>query len=135
VIGFDTFNEPTTGYISLSRLDTVGFLKNGIMPTYFESMVAGAGNTLEVSRYKFELTGPKEVEKIKLNPNKLSVWKNPALDIWQQAGVWGYDAEHKPVILKNDYFKIRNGYEVDFSEDYFKGISKNPTKLSVNFVS
>ena len=120
VIGFDTFNEPTTGYISLSRLDTVGFLKNGIMPTYFESMVAGAGNTLEVSRYKFELTGPKEVEKIKLNPNKLSVWKNPALDIWQQAGVWGYDAEHKPVILKNDYFKIRNGYEVDFSEDYFK---------------
>ncbi|MFM7430636.1 MAG: cellulase family glycosylhydrolase, partial [Flammeovirgaceae bacterium] len=123
VIGFDTFNEPTTGYISLSRLDTVGFLKNGIMPTYFEGMVAGAGNTIEVSRYKFELTGPKEIEKIKLNPNKLSVWKNPALDIWQQAGVWGYDAEHKPVILKNDYFKIRNGHEVDFSEDYFKSFA------------
>lgn len=120
VIGFDTFNEPSVGYIGIPRLDTLGFLKNGIMPTYFEGMVAGAGNTLEVSRYKFELTGPKEVEKIKLNPNKLSVWKNPVQDIWQQAGVWGYDAENKPLLLKNDYFKIRNGRKVDFSEDYFK---------------
>ena len=120
VIGFDTLNEPSVGYIGTTRLDSLGFLKNGVMPTYFEGMVAGAGNTIEVSRYKFELTGPKEAEKIKLNPNKLSVWKNSALDIWQQAGVWGYEAEHKPVILKNDYFNIRNGHEVDFSEDYFK---------------
>jgi Glycoside hydrolase family 5 C-terminal domain/Cellulase (glycosyl hydrolase family 5) len=120
VIGFDTFNEPSTGYIGVTRLDSLGLLKNGLQPTHFDGMVAGAGNTVEVGRYKFELTGPKELEKVKLNLNKISVWKNPAQDIWQQAGVWGYEVEKKPVVLKNDYFKIRNGHRVDFSEDYFK---------------
>ncbi|NOS91362.1 MAG: cellulase family glycosylhydrolase [Cyclobacteriaceae bacterium] len=120
VIGFDTFNEPSTGYIGINDLDSLGLLKNGLMPTYFQGMVAGGGNTVEVGRYEFKLSGPTEVEKVKLNPNRLSAWKKSSPDIWQQAGVWGYDAEKKPVLLQPDYFKIRNGKRVNFTETYFK---------------
>lgn len=107
-------------YIGIAKLHTLGFLKNGVMPNYFDGMVAGGGNTVNVPRFKFSLTGPKELERVKLNPNKLSVWKNSKQDIWKQAGVWGYDKERKPVILNGDYIKIRNGQRVNFSEEYFK---------------
>lgn len=120
VIGFDTFNEPAIGYISYSNLDSLGPLKNGVMPTPFQGMVAGGGNTIEVGTYEFAITGPKELNKVQLNPSKISAWKDPSLDIWKNAGVWGNDDQGKPVLLKPDYFTVRNGGKVNFAETYFK---------------
>jgi hypothetical protein len=124
VVGFDTFNEPGVGYIGMSNLNAYGIIKNGTMPTPFEGMVLGDGNSLEVSRYEFALTGAQETGKILVNPNKFSAWKNAGHDIWKEAGVWGYDAQQKPKLLKPDYFKMVNGRGVDFSEDYFKPVAK-----------
>ncbi len=124
VVGFDTFNEPGVGYIGMSNLDEYGIIKNGTMPTPFEGMVLGDGNSLEVSRYEFALTGAQETGKILVNPNKFSAWKNGGHDIWKEAGVWSYDAQQRPELLKPDYFKIVNGRKVNFSEDYFKPFAK-----------
>jgi hypothetical protein len=124
VIGFDTFNEPSAGYIGMSDLNVYGVLKNGAMPTPFEGMMLGDGNSLEVKRFEFALTGAKEKEKIVVNPNKFYAWKNPSRDIWKEAGVWGYGIQQKPVLLKPDYFNVRRGKQVDFSEDYFKPFVK-----------
>jgi hypothetical protein len=120
VIGFDTFNEPGSGYIEIADLNSYGILINGVMPTYFQGMVAGAGNPVVTGRFQFRLLGSKETEKVILNPNKVSAWKNPENDIWLRNGVWGYDSSGKPVILKPDYFSEFRGKKVDFSEDYFK---------------
>ena len=120
VIGFDSFNEPGAGYIGRSDLNAFGPLINGLMPTPFEGMVLGAGNALEIEKYEFALTGSKRKGKVLMNPNKVSAWKIPANDIWRTAGVWGYDAQQKPVLLRPDYFSVLNGKPVDFSETYFK---------------
>ncbi len=120
VIGFDTFNEPSSGYIGIKDLNSYGELLNGIVPTYFQGMVAGGGNSVEVSRYKFELTGPKEVEKFMLNPLKKSAWNENKNDIWSNVGIWSYDNDGKPLISKPNYFFLRNGRKVDFNKDYYK---------------
>lgn len=118
VIGFDILNEPSAGYIGMPDLNAYGLLKNGIMPTPFEGMALGGGNSLEVDIYEFALTGPKVVGKELMNAHKFSTWKGA--DIWKEAGVWGYDELQKPVVLKPDYFTVVNGKTVDFSADYFK---------------
>ena len=118
MIGFDTFNEPGAGYIGMPDLNAHGLLKNGIMPTPFEGMALGGGNSLEVDIYEFALTGSKVVGRELMNPHKFSAWK--VADIWKEAGVWGYDKLQKPVVLRPDYFTIVNGKAVDFSADYFK---------------
>ncbi len=118
VIGFDTFNEPGAGYIGMRDLNAQGLLKSGIMPTPFEGMALGGANTLEVDSYEFALTGSRIIGKELINPHKFSAWKG--LDIWKEAGVWGYDEQQKPVLLKPDYFTMVNGKAVDFSADYFK---------------
>jgi len=120
VIGFDTFNEPGAGYIGMTDLNAFGLLKNGIMPTPFEGMVLGAGNALEVERYEFAFSGPKSKGRVLVNPKKFSSWKAPEMDIWKNAGVWNYDSQQKPTVLKPNYFSEIDGKRVDFSKDYFK---------------
>ncbi len=119
VIGFDTFNEPGAGYIGMADLNAFGLLKNGIMPTPFEGMVLGAGNSSEVDRYEFALTGSELKGKVLVNPNRFSAWKEAKKDIWKTAGVWGENTQGKPELLNPDYFSIVKGSKVDFSENYF----------------
>lgn len=120
VIGFDTFNEPSIGYIGIRDLNAYDILKNGTMPTPFEGMILGDGNTLEVKRFEFAFTGIREKENVLVNPNKFSAWENGGHDIWKEAGAWGYDSFNQPVLLKPNHFSVVNGKPVDFSEDYFK---------------
>jgi Glycoside hydrolase family 5 C-terminal domain/Cellulase (glycosyl hydrolase family 5) len=124
VIGFDTFNEPDAGYIGMKDLTAHGLIKKGTMPTPFQGMVLGDGNSLEIGRFEFALTGAKEKGKIIVNPNKFSAWKNSSHDSWKEARVWDYDIQQKPVLLKPNYFSVRKGKPVDFSEDYFKPFVK-----------
>lgn len=120
VIGFDTFNEPGSGYIGMSDLNANGQLVNGFMPTPFQGMVLGGGSALELVRYEFSITGSKKKEKLLINPGKLSAWKTAANDIWKTAGVWGYDAQQNGLLLKPTYFSVVKGKPVDFSAHYFK---------------
>ncbi len=124
VIGFDTFNEPGSGYIGMTDLNAFGLLKNGIMPTPFEGMVLGAGNAIEVDRYEFALTGSELKGKVLVNPNRFSVWKETKKDIWKTAGVWSENAQGKPELLNPDYFSIVKGSTVDFSENYFRPFAR-----------
>lgn len=124
VIGFDTFNEPGSGYIGMTDLNAFGLLKNGIMPTPFEGMVLGAGNAIEVDRYEFALTGSELKGKVLVNPNRFSVWKETKKDIWKTAGVWSENAQGKPELLNPDYFSIVKGSKVDFSENYFRPFAR-----------
>jgi hypothetical protein len=119
VIGFDTLNEPSAGYIGISNLDSLGLVRIGEMPTYFQGMIAGDGNVIEVSEWKFDM-GFKEGERKQINTGKVKVWNDNAVDIWQEHGVWKYDENKKPLLLKNDYFSVVNGKAVDFSTDHWK---------------
>ena len=120
VIGFDTFNEPSSGYIGLNDLNAYGQLLNGMVPTYFEGMVAGGGHEVEVSEYHFKPTGPKEIGKYKLNPTHNLAWEKKEKDLWFNAGIYSYDKNAKPVLIKPGYFASKNGKKVNFNNDYYK---------------
>jgi hypothetical protein len=120
VVGFDTFNEPSAGYIGLNKLDTLDILRIGTMPTYFEGMAAADGNAISVGVWELGFADFKEIKKETLNQKHLKAWQKDAKDIWQQHGVWGYDSNNKPMLLKPKYFAERNGKRVEFSKEYWK---------------
>ncbi len=123
VVGYDTLNEPSPGYVGLpdisKRLEAVKLLK-GITPTAFQAMAAGAGFPQKVDVFDLGLTGFVRTGKKILNPGSDSAWLNGAKDVWQQHNVWGLDKSGTPVILQPHYFSSVNGHPVDFYRDYFK---------------
>lgn len=117
VIGFDTLNEPSKGWIGIDDVDDSGkFYKVGYCPTPFQSMLLGSGIPQTVLKFEFEnIIGKKE-----LNQQKTNTWKNGSECIWKQHGVWDMDEKGNPVLLKPDYFSMVNGKKINFMEDYFK---------------
>ncbi|KAF9931267.1 hypothetical protein FBU30_010496 [Linnemannia zychae] len=62
VLGYDSWNEPTNGWIGLERLDILPEqhdMRQGDMPTPFQSLMLGEGMTVQnVATYALELVGP-----------------------------------------------------------------------------
>jgi hypothetical protein len=123
VVGYDTLNEPSPGYIGMpdisKRLEAVKLLK-GETPTAFQAMAAGAGFPQKVDVFDLGLTGFIKTGKKTLNPGGESAWLNGLEDVWQQHKVWGLDKSGTPVILQPQYFSEVDGHPVDFYRDYFR---------------
>jgi hypothetical protein len=114
VIGFDTLNEPGTGYVGkgldepLSRLPgpcwtpLSGLAVASGLPQHIAVM--GAGDT----------AGPD----ILVNEQGQSIWLPGKCDPFREAGVWDIDEHGQPVACKPDHFAARNGRPVDLERDY-----------------
>ncbi|CAG0930414.1 hypothetical protein TFLX_01724 [Thermoflexales bacterium] len=121
VVGFDSFNEPSLGYIGLRDLGRhPNILRNGAMPTPFEGMLLGAGHAREVSVYAMTLLGSLWRRKRLLNPQGVRAWREGYDCLWKQQGVWEVDAHGQPRLLKPDYFTRVNGQLIDPPNDYLK---------------
>jgi hypothetical protein len=121
VVGYDTINEPGTGYIGIQDLNTQsrGF-RVGDMPTPYQSMLLGAGYPQEVEVWEFRTRGPHQVGKRWLNSERKRVWLEGHDCIWQQHGVWDIGPQGEPVLLRPDYFFQVNNRPVNFNRDYVK---------------
>ena len=119
LIGFDTFNEPSAGWIGMN-LNGEGLLTLGDMPTPFQAMLLASGIPQKVKHYKLGLTGFKMDKKDWINQEKISIWKKGYQDIWAANGVWGINSQGKPVIRQPDYFIRANGHPIDFNQDFFR---------------
>ncbi|MBI2705419.1 MAG: cellulase family glycosylhydrolase [Actinobacteria bacterium] len=104
VLGYDSLNEPSTGYIGKAKrlLKGTRFMmrvKDDFTPwSPIEYLAAGDGHSIERDGRV-------------LNPEGLSVWR--AGCPWRRAGVWDLDAAGVPVLASESYFKARDGREVD----------------------
>ncbi|KAF9915322.1 hypothetical protein BX616_006408 [Lobosporangium transversale] len=62
VIGYDSWNEPSCGWIGLERLDVLSEehdMRQGDMPTPLQSLMLGEGLTVrDIATYRIELVGP-----------------------------------------------------------------------------
>ena len=119
--GFDTLNEPGTGYIGKTDLNAVppGF-KIGELPTPFQSMVLGDGLSQVVDVWEFHTRGPKHIGNQLLNPLRVRAWLPNHACIWRQHGVWDLGPDRQPILLRPDYFSQVNGRPVNFNKDYVK---------------
>jgi len=126
VVGYDTLNEPSPGFIGWADLtkSNGGMLRLGESPTPFQSMLLGAGFPQEVEVWDMRLTGPKLRERRLLNPDGVRVWRDGYDCVWKQNGVWDLGADGRPRLLRPDYFAQVGGRRVDFANDYLRPFLK-----------
>jgi len=114
VVGYDTMNEPSAGFIGWQDLNVSGgLLRMGPSPTPFQAMLLGAGFPQEVEVWEFGLR-PKLRGRQLLNPHGVRVWQEGYDCIWKMHGVWDVGADGVPRLLRPDYFAA------DFANDYLR---------------
>lgn len=119
VVGYDTFNEPSHGYIGWKDLTAhISMLKADLQPTPLQSFGLGDGLEQEVGVWDMGLTGARLQGHRRLNTGHVRAWKDDRPCIWRDHGVWAVDDEGKPQLLVPDYFSHVGGRDVDFERDY-----------------
>ncbi len=119
VIGFDSLNEPSSGYIGRKDLETPGpEPRIGAMPTPAESMLLGEGFSLRVRNYRFTALGSLRWGKRLVNPHAVRAWRDRIACVWRREGVWDISPSGRPAIRLPDHFSRVGGRRVDFSNDY-----------------
>ncbi len=119
VIGYDSMNEPGTGFIglpTLERWDTL--LTQGLMPTPAQAIM-GAMYPQEVGHWELQGLTFVQTGTVTMNPEGLSVWREGYEDIWKANGVWT-DEGGTPRIVHPDHFATVNGRPVNFERDFLK---------------
>ncbi|OGO65103.1 MAG: hypothetical protein A2030_08525 [Chloroflexi bacterium RBG_19FT_COMBO_50_10] len=121
VLGYDTMNEPSSGYIGWKDLNSAGEPINlDVTPTPYQSMLLGAGLPQEVDFWSLGLASINKTGTRRLNDSHLRAWL-PGFDcVWRQHGVWDFDASGTPHLLRPDYFAQVNGKPVSFTHDYYR---------------
>lgn len=103
VAGYDTLNEPGSGYIGIPDLAAhppSALPRLGPSPAPHEGMLLGAGRPVEVGVW--ERRGPELVRSgtETLNPEGLRAWADGRADVWVENGVVGADG----ALLRPDHF-------------------------------
>lgn len=127
VVGFDSLNEPSPGFIEKENLKEFSGFGNGkiLTPSPFQEMILSEGNSEEVDLKLLLGTIGITIGKKVLNEKKISIWQKNHSCIWRREGVWTYDPNGAPMLLKPDYFYRVHGKKVHFFEDFMKPFIKS----------
>ncbi|TPX37083.1 hypothetical protein SmJEL517_g01095 [Synchytrium microbalum] len=122
VVGYDTLNEPSAGYIGKSQIDIERRgLADGAHPTNFQGMMLGAGLATEVNVWESVAGAPSRIRGTRvIDPNGVSAWLEESGGcVWARHGVWDVKTR---TLLKPDYFATdpKTGKPVGFAADYFR---------------
>lgn len=121
VLGYDTMNEPSVGYIGWKDLNTPGgLLSIGEVPTPFQSMLLGAGHSQDVPVWGLGMANFKRLGIRRVNEAHQRAWREGCDCVWNQNGIWDFNASGTPHLLRPDHFTNVNGQSVDFSRDYYR---------------
>jgi hypothetical protein len=126
VIGYDTLNEPSPGWIGNSNLNHYYWPAGGITiaSTPFNEMCISEGLSVKVGK-KFIIGYYKiPMGTVVLNPKGIRLWKNGLNCVWREHEVWDYDSNGAPVLLKPKYFSKHNNREIHFYTDFMKPFIK-----------
>ena len=111
VIGFDTLNEPGSGWLG-QRLDQRHALLRGVKWSPLDALAVASGmpRTLPL------IEGGEQV----VNPQGISIWRAGVQDPFRAAGVWDVDASGQPQGLIPDHFKTIEGKALDMGRDIMR---------------
>ncbi|MBZ0280568.1 MAG: cellulase family glycosylhydrolase [Anaerolineae bacterium] len=126
VVGYDSLNEPGSGFIGVSDLAQIneGLLVMGTSPTPYQAMLLGAGYPQEVNSYQMGFTGPEVMGSETVNAGGLSVWRQGYDCIWKQEGIWTNEGG-QPRLLRPDHFARKpDGSAINTADDYLKPFIK-----------
>jgi hypothetical protein len=122
VVGFDSLNEPSPGFIQKANIKEFSGFGNGRIyaSSPFQEMCSSEGIATEIDiKYMFGNIGITTGKHI-MNKNKISIWTKNNFCIWRKHLVWNYDPNGAPMLLKPDYFFKVNNRKVEFYNDFMK---------------
>jgi len=107
VLGYDTCNEPSAGYVG--RGEDLGrdarFMGEGPpAPSPLEHLAAADGLAVRCANGRV------------LNPKQVSIWHDGCP--WRRLGVWDLDADGKPVLARPDHFRVVDGRPISAWSDF-----------------
>ena len=125
VIGYDVFNEPQRGYVGVKDLRAdLDTLKLGPMPTPWQSMQLAAGFPQRVPIFPLGVLGIPLKRHVLLNAERASAWLPGRTCVWRENGVWEFNADGNPELLRADHFARVGDREVEFTRDYLVPFSR-----------
>jgi len=114
VVGFDTLNEPGSGWIGQGMTDRGRTLSGpAFAPLDALAVAAGIPRTLPVMEFGRGAVGERRV-----NPDGVSIWLPGRADPFRAAGAWDVDAGGEPVAPQPDFFRVAGGREVEVERDF-----------------
>jgi len=129
VLGYDTLNEPSQGWIGWRDLNQHQFMaKIGATPTPWQSLQLGEGIPQTVETWKIGLAGIRRTGKQDIDPQGLRAWLPGRECVWKANGVWEVTPTGNAVLHKPNYFAQVNGQDVDFARDFMKPFIKEFTQ-------
>ena len=128
VMGFDSLNEPTQGWIgqSLSYRHVAPSETNpnppapGLAWSPLDGLLVSHGVPRSIPVLEFDLATKRAVptrEQI-INPNRISIWMKGCADPFERAGAWRLNADGSCDAIRDDYFRRVGDRKVSFVEDY-----------------
>ncbi|MFH2102416.1 MAG: cellulase family glycosylhydrolase [Chloroflexota bacterium] len=123
VVGYDTMNEPLSGYIGHADLNTAK-TSMGLSPSPFQGMLLGAGIPQEVPFWALRTASVKKTHHQRLNPTGQYAWLDGHGCVWRQHGVWDSGPAGAAQLLRPDHFSRVRGRRVDFAQDYYLPFAK-----------
>jgi hypothetical protein len=118
VVGYDSLNEPSAGYIGWPDLGRhAGLLRQGDTPTPFQSMLLGAGYAQEIEVWRTGLGGVRRTRRRWIDPAGARAWRPGRDCLWRENGVWDLDGQGQPRLLRPRHFCEVQGRPVQF-DDY-----------------
>nr|MDO8111004.1 cellulase family glycosylhydrolase [Candidatus Sigynarchaeota archaeon] len=126
VLGFDSLNEPNSGWIGVALDDRhVKPTKNnpalpGIAFSPVEALYSSHGYPVSMPFLALRIAklGIVPVKDVIVNKDKVSIWLDGKSDPFQAAGAWSITADGRYQVDRNDHFQVVNGRQVDFTRDY-----------------
>lgn len=114
VIGFDTLNEPGSGWIG-QALDQHARAFSGPVFSPLDGLAVASGipRTLDIAALGKGVVGSRIV-----NPDGISIWRDGAADPFRAAGAWDVGDDGSPVARDVTYFQQVDDRAVDVERDY-----------------
>ncbi|MCR4940736.1 MAG: cellulase family glycosylhydrolase, partial [Treponemataceae bacterium] len=121
IIGMGIMNEPSGGYIGISDLDNYiePPVPEGVLCTPFSGMKAASGIVSSFNHFELKHSGLSIKKSLVVNDKRNTGEKAIEKCPWREAGVW-HEEDGKAVLDRPDYFYMRKGSPVDFTEDYLR---------------
>ena len=110
VVGFDSLNEPSAGFIGAESLERAGtMISLGTTPSPWEGMLAGSGYPVDVAVFGIRGLARRRVGTARLGAEGLRAWKDGVDCVWRRAGVWDCVPGGYPVLARPGHFARRGG--------------------------
>ncbi len=114
VIGFDTLNEPGTGYVG-HAMDEPLNKAFGAAWSPLDGLAVAAGCPRDVAQLRL---GGAPAGTCTMNPAGVPIWLPGHDDPFRANGAWDMDGAGNPIALKPDYFQQLDGRRIDMERDY-----------------